>query len=449
MRREKNEKRRIVDEAYKRTKFTKEMKQKGYTILCPPVSPIHFKLLKHAFAYEGHNIELLENDTRTAVETGLKYVNNDACYPCTIMIGQVMDAVLSGKYDTDRLAVFMFQTGGACRASNYLAFLRRALEKHGLGHVPVVSINMNRQEVNEGFKLTPMVAAKLIQAAIYGDVLMKCLYKTRPYEATPGSANALYEKWNAVCEAQLCSRGIGFKKFGKIIHEIVAEFDVLPIDETVHKPKVGIVGEVYAKFMPVANNNLVELLEAEGAEVVCPDLMDLLSCYMLNYEYKAKYLGGVWFASHLGRAGIGLIEIIRKPAKKALNASHRFHGHCHIDELAEYAEKFVSLGNHSGEGWLLSGEIAELIDHGVKNIICAQPFACLPNHVVGKGVMKNVRAEFSDANIVAIDYDAIASEVNQLNRIKLMLSVARKNMAAPAEDRDAGQSAKAEETVSV
>ncbi|MBQ9980037.1 MAG: 2-hydroxyacyl-CoA dehydratase [Oscillospiraceae bacterium] len=448
MRREKNEKRAINTEPYHRTRFTKAMKKQGYTILCPPVSPIHFKLLQHAFGYDGHHIELLDNDTRTAIETGLKYVNNDACYPCTIMIGQVMDAVLSGRYDTDKLAVFMFQTGGACRASNYLAFLRRALEKNGLGHVPVVSISMNRQEVNEGFKLTPMVIIKLIQAAIYGDVLMKCLYKTRPYEVESGSANAMYEKWNEVCIKAICRRGTGFKDFGKNIRAIVSDFDALPIDETVRKPKVGIVGEVYAKFMPIANNNLVELLESEGAEVVCPDLVDLLSCYLLNYEYKTRYLGGVWFSSYLGRIAINLIERVRRPAKKALDASRRFHGHCHIDELARYAEDFVSLGNHSGEGWLLSGEIAELIDSGVKNIICAQPFACLPNHVVGKGVMKNVRDEFSDANIVAIDYDSSASEVNQLNRIKLMLSVARKNMAAEAEKNE-NVTAAAEEKAAV
>lgn len=434
MRQDNNEKRAIVSSAYKRPHFTNKMKKDGYTILCPPVSPIHFELMKYALGYFGHHVELLENNTSKAIETGLKYVNNDACYPSTIMVGQVIDAVLSGKYDTDKLAIFMFQTGGACRASNYMGFLRHALEKTGHGHIPVISLNMNRQEVNEGFKIKPLLAAKLMQAVVYGDVMMRVLYKMRPRELKKGSANALHEKWEQVCIEQLKSPGLGFKQFATNIRAIVKDFDELPVDETVRKPEVGIVGELYVKFMPLANNNLVDLLESEGAEAVCPDLIDILNCYLLNYGYKARFLGGTWVSALLGRTAITLIAKIRKPAKEALQASRHFSGSCTIDELAAYAEKFVSLGNHTGEGWLLSGEISEMIYSGINNIICTQPFACLPNHIVGKGIIKNVHAEFPGANIIAIDYDSGASEVNQLNRIKLMLAVAQKNMGEQPEE---------------
>ena len=418
--------RNIVSSSYNRVMFTKDMK-KNYTLLCPQMSPIHFELIEPAIRSFGYNLVVLQNDDKTAVDTGLKYVNNDACYPSLIVIGQIMDALLSGKYDLDHTAVLMSQTGGGCRASNYIGFIRRALEKAGMAQIPVISINANGMETNPGFTYTPSMLVKALQAVVYGDVFMRVLYATRPYEAVPGSANALHEKWKKICVKALSTKSAGMMTFVKNIRGIIHDFDNLE-RTNVHKPKVGIVGEILVKFSPTANNHIVELLESEGAEAVMPDLMDFLLYCFYNSNFKADNLGMKRSTAHLCNMAISLLEYMRKAARIALEKSTHFTPPSRIKDLAVMANGFVSLGNQTGEGWFLTGEMLELIKSGVNNIVCVQPFGCLPNHIVGKGVIKELRYANPKANIIAVDYDPGASEVNQLNRIKLMLSTAQKNL---------------------
>ena len=419
-------KRNIKSSMIHKVVFTEEMRQ-THTILCPQMSPIHFNLLEPCFRQAGYNLEILKNDNKEAINTGLRYVNNDACYPSLIVVGQIMAAVLSGKYDPDKIAIIITQTGGGCRASNYIGFIRRGLAKAGYPQIPVISLNMSGLEGNPGFKLTPTLLIKGVNALVIGDVFMRCLYRVRPYEAVPGSANALHDKLEAEVIDYLMNKGLSRREFKKLIRKIVREFDELPITD-VKKPRVGIVGEILVKFMPVANNHLVDLLEQEGAEAVVPDLIDFFQYCFYNANYKAQRLGKSRKTALLCNLGIWAIEAYRKPAADALKASKRFDPPSNIHDLATMAKNIVSLGNQTGEGWFLTGEMLELIHSGAPNIICTQPFGCLPNHVVGKGVIKELRRQYPESNIVAIDYDPGASEVNQLNRIKLMLSTAHKKI---------------------
>ena len=416
-----------VDIKYQRAEFTEEMFNEGYTILAPQMSPIHFNILGPVFSSYGFNIEILDNDNRKAIDTGLKFVNNDACYPSITTVGQIMDAVLSGKYDTNKLAIIMTQTGGCCRASNYVSFIRRALDQVNLSHIPVISLNMNGMEKNSGFKLKVGLILKLGKGVTYGDLLMRCLYKVRPYELVPGSANELHKKLTDICLDSLINKNTKYS-YKQVCQMIVDEFDKLPINENLVKPRVGIVGEILVKYMPLANNHLVELLESEGAEVVVPDLFDFLNYTTYNLVYRRKYLGGTFISLVGAKAFMKVVKMIRKPAFKALNNSKRFESPISIEEIAELSKPFISIGNQYGEGWFLTGEMVELIKTGVPNIVCVQPFACLPNHVVGKGAIKVIRKSYPDANIAAIDYDPGASEVNQLNRIKLMLTTAKEKL---------------------
>lgn len=417
----------VKSAAYDRVLFTKQMKKDNYTILCPQMSPIHFDLLAPAISAFGYNVVLLDNDDRRAVDMGLKYVNNDACFPSLCTIGQVMDALLSGKYDLNHTAIFMSQTGGGCRASNYIGFIRRALEKAGMGHIPVISVNVGNMEQNPGFKVTIPMAIKAIQATVYGDVMMRCLYATRPYEKVPGSAEQLHKKWRAICTKAVSKRNPAMNEYRRIVRAIVKDFDELP-RRPVKKPRVGVVGEILVKFSPLANNHIVDLLEREGAEAVMPDLLDFMYYSFYNLNFKAENLGFSKKGAFLCNVGIKLMDWFRADAKAALRRSKHFTEPGDIRHMAEMSSKFVSLGNMTGEGWFLTGEMLELIESGVKNIVCTQPFGCLPNHVVGKGVIKQLRASYPDANIIAVDYDPGASEVNQLNRIKLMLAMAQKNL---------------------
>ena len=426
----------IVSSAYSRVYFTKEMK-KNYTILCPQMSPIHFDLIEPAVRSCGYNLEVLQNSDRTAIDTGLKYVNNDACYPSLIVVGQIMDALLSGKYDLEHTAVIMSQTGGGCRASNYIGFIRRALERAGMPQIPVISLNANGMETNPGFKITLPLLTKAMQAVVYGDLFMRVLYATRPYEAKAGSANALHEKWKAICIKSLQKRSLSMAEFNRNIRGIIHDFDELPRRD-VQKPRVGIVGEILVKFSPLANNHVVELLEAEGAEAVMPDLLDFLLYCFYNSNFKADNLGGKRSTAHLCNMGISLLEYFRRTCRRELERSTHFLPPARIQDLASMAKHYVSLGNQTGEGWFLTGEMLELIHSGTTNIICTQPFGCLPNHIVGKGVIKGLRASHQEANIIAVDYDPGASEVNQLNRIKLMLSTAQKNLSEGKKDSRIG-----------
>ncbi|MDW8800239.1 acyl-CoA dehydratase activase-related protein [Clostridium sp. A1-XYC3] len=413
-----------VNNTTKRIPFTKEMK-KNHTILVPEMSPIHFQFLEVAFRESGYNLVVLPSQDREAIEVGLKFVNNDACYPAIIAIGQLLEALQSGKYDINNTSVMISQTGGGCRATNYIGFLRKALKDAGFENIPVISLNANGMEKNPGFKLSIPLLDRAMMALIYGDCLMSVLYRVRPYEKVKGSANKLYEKWVKICKAALKNKNKA--SFKRNIENIIRDFDELEITDEV-KPKVGLVGEILVKFHPTANNNVVSIVEAEGAEAVMPALTDFLLYSAYDNDYKYKYLSGSKLSQILGNSAIAIIEFYRSTYKKALASSNRFYQQKSIKEIAKGASTVVDLGHITGEGWFLTGEMVELIENGVKNIICMQPFACLPNHVTGKGMMKELKRVYPGTNIVAIDYDPGASEVNQLNRIKLMISTAFENI---------------------
>ncbi len=427
VREKKHKERHIVPANYERVAFTKEMRE-HYTILCPQMSPIHFELLEPAFNSCGYHLEVPDIPSRTCVDMGLKYVNNDACYPSLIVVGQLMAAVNSGKYDMSRTAILISQTGGGCRASNYIGFIRRALEKAGYPDVPVISINLSGLEKNPGFTFTPKLIQHGLYALIFGDIFLRCLYRVRPYEKVKGSADALHEKWKKRVIDFVTRDGLlSHKKYKQMCRAIIHDFDTLPITDE-KKPRVGIVGEILVKFLPAANNHLADLLESEGAEPVVPDLTDFLLYCFYNSNFKTDNLGSSKKSKVISNAGIRFFEWLRSTAREAFEESERFTPPAHIEHLAKAAEHIVSNGNQTGEGWFLTGEMLELMEIGVPNIVCIQPFGCLPNHVVGKGVIKKLRSENPKANIVAIDYDPGASEVNQLNRIKLMLSTAQRNL---------------------
>ena len=426
VRKQKNTQRTIRSTANNRVLFTEEMR-KNYTILCPQMSPIHFDILEPAFRACGYNFVVMQNDNRHAIDMGLKYVNNDACYPSLWVVGQIMDELHSGKYDLNKTAVIMSQTGGGCRATNYVGFIRRALKKAGMEQIPVVSLNLSKLEANPGFHINFEMLKRAAYGAVFGDIFMRCVYRMRPYEKVKGSTEAVHEKWKKECIDFVSSKHMSFAKFQKMCREIIEDFDKIEITDEV-KPRVGIVGEILVKFAPAANNHLVDLLEAEGAEAVVPDLIDFMLYCFYNQIYKAKELGTSKKTAALMRVAIWAIEKLRGGAAKAFEKSVHFEPPTSIYKLVEYAKPIVNIGNQTGEGWFLTGEMVELIKGGASNIVCTQPFGCLPNHVVGKGVIKQMRHMYPGCNIVAIDYDPGASEVNQLNRIKLMLSTAQKKV---------------------
>ncbi len=407
-----------------RVLFTKEMR-KNYKVLAPQMSPIHFEFVEEAFRTHGYDFEVLPSEDRSAIDEGLKYVNNDACFPSILVVGQFVKALKSGRYDPDRTALLITQTGGGCRATNYIAFLRKALKDMGLSQIPVISLSVGGIEKNPGFRITPGLLLSGLQAVCYGDLLMRVLYRTRPYEAEPGSANALHDKWSAVIKKSL--RHPDMINFRKNVKGIVNDFDLLPLRD-VKKPKIGLVGEILVKFHPTANNKVVELVEAEGAEAVMPDLLDFFLYSSYGSIYKNRYLADSNKSARISRIVISLLERLRKPVRRALEKSVRFEPPATIYHLADLAKDVLSLGNCTGEGWFLTAEMIELIESGAPNIICMQPFACLPNHVTGKGMIKELRRQHPESNIVAVDYDPGASEVNQLNRIRLMLTTAFRNM---------------------
>ncbi len=426
VRKQKNKQRTIRETANHRVLFTEDMR-KNYTLLCPQMSPIHFDILEPAFAACGYNFVVMQNDNRHAIDMGLKYVNNDACYPSLWVVGQIMDELHSGKYDLNRTAVIMSQTGGGCRATNYVGFIRRALKKAGMEQIPVVSLNLSKLESNPGFHINFEMLERAAYGAVFGDIFMRCVYRMRPYEKVEGSVNACHEKWLPVVKEFVTSKHMSFIKFQRLCRQIIEDFDRIEITDEV-KPRVGVVGEILVKFAPAANNHLVELLESEGAEAVVPDLIDFMLYCFYNQIYKAQEFGTSKKTANLMKLAIWAIEKLRGGATKAFERSKHFDPPTSIYKLVEYAKPIVSIGNQTGEGWFLTGEMVELIKEGATNIVCTQPFGCLPNHVVGKGVIKQMRHMYPGCNIVAIDYDPGASEVNQLNRIKLMLSTAQRKV---------------------
>ena len=420
--REKKQEKRIIHPAsIKKVTFTKEMR-KDYTILCPQMSPFHFGIFEAAFKASGYNLEVLPNDNKHAVDVGLKYVNNDACFPAIIVVGQLIHALKSGKYDLENTSVAITQTGGGCRATNYIGFLRKGLHDAGFGNIPVIGLSVNGIE-RSGIKESMSIAMglRLLMGVVYGDLLMKVVTRVRPYEKVKGSTNALHEKWRNKCIESL--KKPKFKEFKQNVYDIVDEFDNLEIVD-IKKPRVGLVGEILVKFHPIANNDLIGILEREGAEAVVPELMNFFMACAQNTIYKHKNLEGKKSIEFMGKLFIKIVARYQRVYNDALTSSKRFTGIKPIGEMAKDVERVVSSGNQTGEGWLLPAEMLELIENGVDNIICMQPFGCLPNHIIGKGVIKEMKRQFPKANIIPIDYDPSASAVNQLNRIKLMLSKA-------------------------
>ncbi len=412
-------------EPFARRIYTGDMR-KNYTLIIPQMAPMQFDLAETAFKNAGYNVALMPSVDKKAVETGLKYINNDACYPAIVTLGQIISALKSGKYDLNKTAVLMTQTGGGCRASNYIALLRKALIDLHMEQIPVVSLSYLGIEKNPGFKFTPKLIMGFAMAVLYGDLFMRVVNATRPYELEKGSTDRLYQRWNEIARENVVDRNQ--KKFRRNVREIVKSFDSLPINEELRKPKVGVVGEILVKYHPNANNDIVKIIEKEGGEAVVPDLMDFLAYCLKNSDFNYEKLAGTKKMKNISRLGLNIIYALRKPIDDALKESKHFDAPLHIDEIAKKAEKITSLGTQCGEGWFLTGEMMELIDSGTENIVCLQPFACLPNHIVGKGMIKPLRQHNPHANIVAIDYDPGASEVNQLNRIKLMMATAHKNL---------------------
>ena len=417
--RQRNYRKPVVKPAsYQRQVFTKEMKY-SHTIIAPQMSPIHFRLLQKAFQSSGYNFVVLDAVDPAAVETGLKFVNNDACYPSILVAGQLIAALESGNYDLDKVSLMISQTGGGCRATNYIGFIRRALNDAGWGHIPVISLSAQGFESNPGFAITPALVHRAMMALMTGDLFMRVLYRVRPYEAVPGSANALYETWNGRALKQLESLSV--RKYHKLLKGIVRDFDKLPL-LPVKKARVGVVGEILVKFHPTANNDIVHVIEREGAECVMPDLADFLFYTFSTGIFRHEELAFPKKTERNARLFVWFLERYRSYLKKVLRKSRRFTPPSSIYELMEGVNDIVQLGNITGEGWFLTAEMVELINSGTPSIACVQPFACLPNHVTGKGMIKELRRRYPQSNIAAVDYDPGSSEVNQLNRLKLLLS---------------------------
>ena len=414
------------DYSVNRKIFTKDMK-KDYTILIPQMAPVHFELLESAVKSSGYKVELLRKCTNHTVETGLKYVNNDACYPSILVTGQMIEALESGKYDLNKTALIMSQTGGGCRATNYIGFIRKALKDAGFENVPVISFNVVGMEKMPGFKITLPLIERLLKMCIYADLLQKLVTKNRAYEINHGESDILFADWMEKCK-NLIEKST-MKEFKKSIYEMVDDFEKIELDTSVEKPKVGIVGEVLIKYHPFGNNFVVSKLEQEGAEVILPDFMGFIK-FICTHKITFNQLiktGNI--KASIFKTAIKLIDIFEKDEVTALkNSKKGYLLPCNIWDLEDKVKDILSIGNQTGEGWFLTAEMIEYIEHGIPNIVCVQPFACLPNHVVGKGVIKTIRSKFPDANIAPIDYDPGASETNQTNRLKLFMTVAKDNL---------------------
>ena len=414
------------DYGIKKKIFTKEMRDE-YTILMPQMAPIHFDLLESAVRSCGYKVELLRECTQKTVETGLKYVNNDACYPSILTTGQMIEALQSGKYDLNKTALIMSQTGGGCRATNYIGFIRKALKDAGFSNIPVISFNIVGMEKMPGFKLTIPLLEKLLKTVIYGDLLQKMLTKNRAYEVNKGETQKLFDNWMEKCKKLL--QKSSNKEFKQSIYDIVNDFEKIELDTTTQKPRVGIVGEVLIKYHPFGNNYVANLLEQEGAEVILPDFMGFVKFMATHKITFNNLLNTNKTSSKLMKVAIKLIDLLEKDVKIALaNSKKGYLQPCDIWHLEDKVKDVLSIGNQTGEGWFLTAEMIEYIENDIPNIVCVQPFACLPNHVVGKGVIKTIRSMYPDANISPVDYDPGASETNQTNRIKLLMTVAKDNL---------------------
>ena len=415
--------------SYEKAIFTKEAK-KTHTILAPEMTPIHFPLFKAAFRHEGYNIEILPHQGQEAIDTGLSFIHNDACYPAIMSLGQIMTALRSGKYDLEHTSVIISQTGGCCRATNYIGMLRKALSDANMPKIPIISLNTKGLNKQPGFKPKIGFWHRLLQGMIYGDALQQVLYRTRPYEKVRGTAEALFQKWQDKLSGDLIKADV--HTFKENIRNLIADFDRLPIWEDLKKPRIGIVGEIYVKFHPIANNQIVKMIEEEGGEIIVSGLADFFYYGLLDNQFRHKYLSGSFLSSLAGKTAIRLLDWYRKPYADAVAKSKRFDKITSIYDIAKEAKEYLSLGHVAGEGWFLTGDMIDLIHRGAKNVVCLQPWACLPNHVTGKGMIKTLKAAFPETNIVAIDYDPGASAVNQTNRLKLMLTTTFESIREPS-----------------
>ena len=423
------------DYSVNRKIFTKEMKSK-YTILCPQMAPIHFELLEAAVNASGYNLELLRECTSHTVETGLKYVNNDACYPSILVTGQMIEALESGKYDLNKTALVISQTGGGCRATNYIGFIRKALKDAGFSNIPVISFNVVGMEKMPGFKITLPLIERLLKMCIYADLLQKMVTKNRAYEINKGESNKLFNEWMEKCKKLIEKSTL--KQFKQSIYDIVNDFEKIELDTSIQKPRVGIVGEVLIKYHPFGNNFIVDKLEKDGAEVILPDFMGFAKFVCTHKITFNKLIKTGNFKASIFKTVIKLIDIFEKDEVIAIkNSKKGYLLPCNIWELEDKVNDILSIGNQTGEGWFLTAEMIEYIEHGIPNIVCVQPFACLPNHVVGKGVIKTIRSKFPEANIAPIDYDPGASETNQTNRLKLFMTVAKDNLKKQQNENNA------------
>ena len=415
-----------ADYEINKIEFDKKMK-KDYTILIPQLAPIHFELYEKVLNETGYNVKVLKECNMKTVETGLKHVNNDACYPSILTTGQLIEALKSGKYDINKTALMISQTGGGCRATNYIGFIRKALKDAGFEKVPVISFSFAGLEKNSGFKITFPLIKKLLKATIYGDLLQTLLYKNRAYEVKKGETTILFNKWMEKCKNLSCKSTFG--QFNKSIYEIVNDFEKIEVENLNKKPKVGVVGEILIKYHPFGNNYVADNLEEEGAEVVIPEFMGFIKYVIKNTPLKAEILKTSKLESNIFEFILRILNTIEKNYEKALLSSKKgYLKPCDINSLSKKAKKILSTGNQTGEGWLLTAEMVEFIEEGIPNIVCVQPFACLPNHIVGKGVIKSIRNIYKDANISAVDYDPGASKTNQVNRIKLLMTIAKDNL---------------------
>lgn len=402
-------------------------KMLDYTILAPTMLPMHFKIMSGIMRSFGYNVTVLENSDTSVIEYGLKYVHNDTCYPALLVIGQLISAIESGKYDTNKLALMITQTGGGCRASNYIFLLRKALKKAGYGHIPVISLNFAGLEKDSAFKLTLPLTIRLLYAAICGDLLMLLKNQVLPYEVNKGDTENVCNKWTDILSSELSKQSKAkYSTIKKYCKQIINDFASIKVSGE-RKVRVGIVGEIFVKFSPLGNNELERFLLSENAEVVMPGLFDFIMFTCYNSVVDAKLLGREKLKGFAFGAALKFFEAKQRGIIKTIKKHGRFDAPTPFSHVISLADGLVNHGAKMGEGWLLTAEMAELIEQGAENIVCAQPFGCLPNHIVGKGMMKPLKEKYPNANIVAVDYDAGATKINQENRIKLMLSNAKRH----------------------
>ncbi len=415
--------------------FTKKMK-KDYTILAPNMLPMHFELILQVMRNYGYKMELLRTDGREIAETGLKYVHNDTCYPALLVIGQFIDAIKSGKYDPHKVALLLFQTGGGCRASNYISLLRKALAKAGYGYVPVISFSFSGLEKHPGWKVNFAKVHRMMYGILYADLLMSLVNQCKPYEVNPGESQALADRWtHRLADEMYRSRVLSYRKIKENYRRIIREFKAIEVVRT-NKPRVGIVGEIFVKYSPLGNNRLEEFLVREGAEVVIPGLLDFCLYVVYNNIEDERLYGIHKIAARVYRV---IYRFFTKKAQDLIDVIKEesdFRAPTPFSHTVSLVEGCIHHGTKMGEGWLLTAEMLELADSGVNNIVCTQPFGCLPNHICGKGMMKPIKERIPDVNIVAIDYDPGATQVNQENRLKLMLANARDAEEAVTEQKE-------------